>query len=125
MRYLKLRNGLLTSRTRTGDLDKVAGVDANKVGRVLGLVDLSVRTGARELNLRPGTALEVVEVLTTTPDKSAVLGDGNVDAENDTVLQVRSDLLELRLELRDELGLATEADFVSELTLAGAAHDTA
>ena len=64
-------------------------------------------------------------MLTAAADKSAVLGDWDVDAEDDTVLEVCSNLLELRLELRDEFRLATEADLISELALAGAAHDTA
>ena len=125
MRYLEFHDGLLASRTWTRDLDEVARVDIGELGRVLRLADLSVRTRARELDLRPGAVLEIVEVLTAATDKGTVLRDGDVDAEDDTVLEVRGDPLELHLELRDELGLTAEADLVTKLALAGAAHNAA
>ena len=120
--YLKLRDSLLARRTRTRDLDEVGRVDVRKVGRVLGLADLRVRARARELNLRARAVLEVVEVLATAADEGPVLTNGDLNTENNAVLELRGDLLQLRLELGDELRLATQADLVRRLSLARAAH---
>ena len=64
--------------------------------------------------------LEVVQVLATTADEGPVLTNGDLNTENNSVLEVRGDLLQLRLELRDQLGLAAQADLVRRFALTGA-----
>ena len=59
-------------------------------------------------------------MLTAATDERAVLTNGDVDTKHDAVLEICNDFLELHLELRNELGLAAETDFVRGLTLAGA-----
>ncbi len=59
-------------------------------------------------------------MLATAANKGPVLSNGHLDTKDDTVLQVRGDLLELCLKLRDELRLTTQADLIRGLTLAGA-----
>lgn len=61
-------------------------------------------------------------MLAASANEGAVLSDRDLHAEHYTVLKRGDGLLELRLELCDELGLATETDLVARLPLAGATY---
>lgn len=118
--HLELFDGLLARRTRTGNFDDVCSVRALEIRRVGRLTNLSISPRARELDLGPSTALQIVEMLPTTANECTVLGGWDVHSHDNTILQPGSNLLQLLHELCDELGLAAQADFVGRLALARA-----
>lgn len=83
--YLELCNSGFASGAWTRNFYDISGINPNKVVDIFSLANINIRTRTRKLDLGSRLVLQLIEVLTTTTNQSAMLSIRDSHSQDYTV----------------------------------------